>query len=264
MTLYDWIGHCYDSTRRADPYLTERLATHLSPRADRRYVDLACGTGNYSIALADRGIAVVGLDLSSTMINVASRKARGLPWIVADVAQIPFPANTFAGAICVLALHHFDNLEAALADAARVLCKRGRLVLLTATPDRIVHYWLRIYFPEMIERSAAQMPSLARVRRALRAAGFKTVRTEPYSVRPDLLDLFLYSGKHRPEIYLDPSIRAGISSFATLTTSAELQAGCARLSRDIETGAIDAALRAADRPDGDYLFLIAERWHSLA
>ncbi len=266
VTLYDRIGGGYDASRRADPYLTGRLLAHLRPAPGEQYLDAACGTGNYTLALAAAGVAVVGADVSARMI--ATAKAKGTAaggdqsppyWLVADMAALPFGTRTFAGATCTLAIHHFADLTAAFAEVGYVVRAGGRFVLLTATPDRMSRYWLARYFPEMIARSAAQMPALEAVAAALRAAGFMRITTEPYTVRPDLQDLFLYSGKHRPAIYLDPVVRASISSFANLAPEEEVSEGCDRLARDIAAGHIDHAIAEAEHDSGDYLFIVAER-----
>ena len=45
MVLYDSIGRGYDTTRKADPYITGRLLRYLEPVPGGRYTDFACGTG---------------------------------------------------------------------------------------------------------------------------------------------------------------------------------------------------------------------------
>ena len=45
-------------------------------------------------------------------------------------------------------------------------------------------------------------------------------------MRDDLEDLFLYGGKWKPEIYLEPEVRAGISTFALHSLPSELEEGC--------------------------------------
>ena len=52
--LYDSIGIEYDTTRRADPYIAGRLAHHLALSKGGTYLDLACGSGNYTNALSAR------------------------------------------------------------------------------------------------------------------------------------------------------------------------------------------------------------------
>ena len=54
--VYDRIGAGYDRTRRADSYIVERIAGHLSLQDNGMYLDVACGTGNYTGALADLGV----------------------------------------------------------------------------------------------------------------------------------------------------------------------------------------------------------------
>jgi ubiquinone/menaquinone biosynthesis C-methylase UbiE len=283
--LYDRIGSAYDATRCADSYIVGRLLAQLAPVPGGRYVDIACGTGNYSWALAAAGLAVTGVDASRRMISAAVQKdmpsslqraamiprwTRRPEWVVGDVTRLPFDRGAFDGATCTLALRYFDDLEGAILELARVI-DRGRLVIFTATPEQIRRYWLRTYFPDMIARVAAQAYPLDRITVALGAAGFSHVRTEPYAVRPDVEDLFLYSGKHRPELYLNPAVRAGMWSFSTLAALAEEAAGCAELRRDLASSRVRMVMgdamrqESADAPDaaavpaGDYLFVVADR-----
>ncbi|MEI6021571.1 MAG: class I SAM-dependent methyltransferase, partial [Bacteroidota bacterium] len=65
-------------------------------------------------------------------------------------------------------------------------------------------------------------------------AGFENIRQEKFFVTNDLQDLFLYSGKCRPEIYMDPSVRAGISSFHLSVYGDEVENGLAKLKQDID------------------------------
>ena len=145
-------------------------------------------------------------------------------------------------------------------EIERVLAAEARLVIFTSTPEQMRRYWLCHYFPEMMARSAAQMPNVDTVMSALAAAGFRWLGSEPYHVQPSLKDLFLYSAKHQPEIYLDPRIRAGISSFASLASEDEIADGCAQLARDIKSERInDIVATATVQSGGDYLFCIAGR-----
>jgi len=73
----------------------------------------------------------------------------------------------------------------------------------------------------------------------------------------ELQDLFLYSGKRRPELYLDPNVRKNISSFAKLAPRTELEQGLARLSIDLQTGAFVSIKARFATEAGDYAFIIA-------
>jgi SAM-dependent methyltransferase len=192
------------------------------------------------------------------MLAGARAKSAAVRWCQADVVALPFQAGAFDGALCTLAIHHFADLGAALADARRVLAPGGRLVIFTAFPDQMGGCWLGEYFPVMLERSIAQMPSAGAVERALRAAGLRLLRVEPWLVPADLVDLFLYSGKDRPELYFDPAVRRGISSFALLADAGEVEAGLTRLRADLASGRFAEIRARATSPGGDYAFVVAE------
>jgi ubiquinone/menaquinone biosynthesis C-methylase UbiE len=257
MALYDRIGRGYDATRRADPVIAQRLIDHLKSQRAGPCLDVACGTGNYTAALAAAGIRMCGLDHSRRMIMAARSRRERVTWLLGDVGSLPFLDSSFEGAICTLAIHHFPAMGPAFREVFRVVYP-GRFILFTGTAEQMRGYWLNEYFPDAMAKAIRQMPSLDEVLRHLDAAGFRTVRTDPYEVAPDLRDLFLYSGKHRPELYLDARVRAGISTFAALAEPAEVRTGCERLARDIRSGRMDEVIDAYRREGGDYLFIIAE------
>jgi SAM-dependent methyltransferase len=256
--LYDSIGEGYDATRRADPFLVGRLRTLLSVQNDGSYVDVACGTGNYTVALAETGGRWAGVDCSSTMIEAARGKSKNIDWCIGDVAALSFDDESVDGATCVLAMHHFPDRIAALREVRRVLRRGGRFLIFTADPGQMRHYWLNHYFPEPMARAIEQMPDVAAVENDLRAAGLEPRLREPYAVRADLQDFFLYSGKLVPDRYLDARFRAGISTFAALAAESEVRTGCARLAEDIESGRISQITAAYDGPHGDYIFISAD------
>ena len=80
-----------------------------------------------------------------------------------------------------------------------------------------------------------------------------------YEINTELQDLFLYSGKEKPEIYLDANFRGGISTFANLACKDEVMLGCQKLSNDIESGKIVDIVKSYENTLGDYLFLIATK-----
>ena len=256
---YDRIGRRYNHTRRADPYLLERMRLHLQPENGRQYLDVGCGTGNYTIALAQAGGVFTGLDPSGTMLETARRRSGSIQWVLGRAEQLPFPPESFDGALASLTTHHWADMEKGLAEIYRVLKPGGRLVVFTATPEQMKGYWLNHYFPAMMAASIAQMPSWERVEQALRAASFGPAVQEKYFIRDDLQDLFLNPGKHRPEMYFDEQVRAGISSFSGLANQTEVQAGLERLKQDIDAGVIASVIRQYDNESGDYLFIVASK-----
>jgi ubiquinone/menaquinone biosynthesis C-methylase UbiE len=256
--LYDRIGVGYDGTRRADPGIVARLAALLDVPPEAACLDVACGTGNYTTAVAASAGRWHGVEISPGMLAEARAKPSRVLWVLGDALALPFARGCFARVMCTLALHHFADLGGALTEIARVL-HGGRLVIFTSAPSQMRQYWLNEYFPDAMARSMAVMPELERVQALLATAGFTSTRVEPWNVPPDLQDLFLYSGKHRPEMYLSSVFRRGISTFAQHADSAEVTAGCARLRADIETGRIDDVRRAYASTAGDYAFIVTQR-----
>jgi len=258
MALYDQIGRGYDTTRQADPGIVDCLLRLLAVPAGSACLDVACGTGNYTTALAQAGLRMVGVDVSRQMLTSARVKGALPCWAQADAVALPAADRAFRAVVCTMALHHFRQHARAFREIARVL-DGGRLVLFTADREQMRRYWLNAYFPEAIEKATLQMPPLDQTLAQLAEAGFSRVRREPWSVPPDLRDLFLYAGKHCPTLYLDPRVRAGISTFANLAQPAEVEQGCARLAADLESGRFAEVLAASEHDGGDYLFIVAER-----
>lgn len=257
--LYDRIGDGYDVSRVADPEILERLKLHLDPVPGGSYLDVACGSGNYTVALAAQGYHMYGVDVSEKMLGIAkSKPAMSVKWFLHDATAMTFADGMFSGACCVCAIHHFSGLQTVFQEVFRTL-SRGKFVLFSGTADQMHHYWLNDYFPEAMAKSIAQMPSIKSITSALKATGFTKVVLDPFFVTNTLKDMFLYSGKHRPHIYLNSRIRAGISTFASLSRPEEITDGCRRLSDDIESGRIHSVVEKYHNDGGDYMFIAAEK-----
>nr|WP_238446528.1 class I SAM-dependent methyltransferase [Alkalihalophilus pseudofirmus] len=112
---------------------------------------MACGTGNYTIALEKTGLKITGSDVSEEMIKKAKGKSSTIDWEVADVNKLPYENNVFEGVTCTLAIHHFNELLPAFKEVFRVLDK-GRFVIFTSSPEQMKNYWLKEYFPDAIEK----------------------------------------------------------------------------------------------------------------
>ena len=254
--IYDSIGEGYDTTRRADPKIVSTLADLLRLESNGYYLDVACGTGNYTAALASSGGTWEAFDQSETMLREAHTKSDAVSWHNMDVMQIDFPENTFDGVTCTLAIHHFPQIGVPLNEIARVLKPGGNFALFTAFPSQMRRYWLVEYFPEMMELACRQMPDLEEVAAALQEAGLSINEMSPFCITPELEDFFLYSGKQRPEMYLSETVRSGISSFRNgYCSERELANGLAKLRSDIDSGQIHSVIARYDHAGGDYIFV---------
>jgi ubiquinone/menaquinone biosynthesis C-methylase UbiE len=258
-TSYDTIGSEYNITRRADPYLCERLMHYLSPEKKEFYLDIGCGTGNYTMELNDKGIKFYGVDPSDKMLQEAKFKSQRINWLQGSAESIPVENKFFAGAIATLTLHHWLDLPASFSEINRVLKMKSRFIIFTALPEQMENYWLRHYFPGMMQRSIKQMSTLSLIRQAMRYTGFKFIDSEKYFVQEDLKDLFLYSGKNHPALYLDEQIRNGISSFASLSDPGELREGLKNLALDLANARFSKVKDMYNDSAGDYMFLVLEK-----
>ena len=258
-TKYDTIGTGYNTTRKADPLLTQKLVQHIQPVPGGLFLDMGCGTGNYTHALASRGLRLIGIDPSEKMLTEAKAKHSTIDWRIGRAEDSGLEDNSVDGALATLTLHHWSDLKRGFSELCRVLKPNGRLVLFTSTPEQMNGYWLNHYFPEMLRDSMLQMPSLEAVENALKVSGLEVIGVEKYFIQPDLQDKFLYVGKHQPDLYFDAAIRNGISSFSDLANRKEVTQGLSQLRKDIESGAIRNIQQAYANTLGDYLFIIGRK-----
>ena len=101
------------------------------PRPCREALEIGCGAGAFSHALAARADRVLGLDLSPEMIRVArAREPRraNLSFELADVTDWPFPRERFDCIASIATLHHLD--PRALLPRLRDALRPGGLLLL--------------------------------------------------------------------------------------------------------------------------------------
>lgn len=98
-------------------------------------LDLGCGAGHASFALAPRVAEVVAYDLSADMLATVAQAAaaRGLAPVrtrQGPAERLPFADGTFALVVSRYSAHHWDDPAAALGEAARVLAPGGTLCLI--------------------------------------------------------------------------------------------------------------------------------------
>ncbi|MDH7448009.1 class I SAM-dependent methyltransferase [Aquimarina sp. 2201CG14-23] len=255
---YDLIGTNYNTTRKADPYIFSRLLNLLNPSKNGMYLDIGCGTGNYTKEFDKKGYRFIGIDPSLEMLNKAKKGDNKVKWEIGKAETLNLPNNSIDGIVASLTLHHWSSLDKGFASLRKVLRSNGNLIIFTASPKQMQGYWLHHYFPKMLQDSMIQMPSFEEIKTNLNKNGLTIVNTEKYFIKPDLEDLFLYSGKHNPKLYFESKVRHGISSFSSLSNALEVEKGLKSLEKDIASGNINDIIKNYENTDGDYLFLVVK------
>lgn len=107
----------------------------IKPRAGMTVLDVAGGTGDIAFALAAKGAAVTVCDINPDMLAEGQRRAarkgqRGISWVRGDAEALPFAAASFDAYTIAFGIRNVTHIEAALAEAHRVLKPGGRFFCL--------------------------------------------------------------------------------------------------------------------------------------
>lgn len=194
--MFDRISPVYDAMNRAMTAGLDRswrrIAAEAVVRPGDAVLDACCGTGDLALAAVRAGGNVTGLDFSPEMLARARRKSTSVEWVEGDVTELPFANGSFDAVTVGFGIRNVPDLEAGLAELARVLRPGGRLACLEITrPDGALRPFFRLWFDGLVPLAGKILPGgraytylPASVRRfpgpgdlalALRGAGFQEV-----------------------------------------------------------------------------------------
>lgn len=222
-STYDTIGVNYSDLRKPDPRIGAAIEQALG--AGTTLLNVGAGTGSYE----PEDWHVTAIEPSAEMIR--QRTTLSTHVVQGFAEELPFADKSFDASMAILTIHHWKGKEKGLKEMRRV--SRGPVVVLTFDPWYSGHsgqsgYWLADYFPELFELDKEQMPKMRDFEQWL-----GRVDISPVPVPHDCIDGFLCAYWRRPAAYLDPKIRAAMSSFwAVGTEPPELK----KLADDLESG----------------------------
>jgi SAM-dependent methyltransferase len=216
---YDTIGVGYTQVRREDPRIAARIRAALGDA--RSVLNVGAGAGAYEPADLD----VTAVEPSAVMRS--QRPPGAVPALDATGEALPFADGSFDAAMAVLSDHHWSDHARGLAEMRRVARRR---VLFTWESQTALDSWIvRDYFPGFVRLP----PPGHSLEQTLERLGGGRIEVVP--IPHDCVDGFFHAYWRRPEAYLDPAVRAGISVFARLPPE-EVDEGLARLSADLDSG----------------------------
>ena len=122
-----------------DRHLLNRFAEETRGRG--LVADLGCGPGHVATYLHERGVTVVGIDLSPNMIACAARLNPGLEFRVGDMRELDLPPAGLAGAVAFYSIVHFDAVElgSVMLELRRVLAPGGLALISFHIGEQVVH-----------------------------------------------------------------------------------------------------------------------------
>ena len=130
---YDRIAQLYHQ-RRIDRYWTaardiEIIANLLSPGSS--ILDVGCGSGYVSSKLEDKGFKVTGIDISTKMLELATKNAPHSTFLRMDMKMLDFPRESFDCVLCLYSIIHIPRRYHAgiLKGFHRVLKTKGLLAV---------------------------------------------------------------------------------------------------------------------------------------
>ena len=136
---------------------TARAFDSILRRPDVRALDLCCGTGDMTFALARRAnsgdVQIIGADFSHAMLQRATVKGRGtsLRWIEADALQLPLPDASVDLVTAAFGFRNLADYDAGLREIVRVLRSGGECGILDfGEPRGLIGQVYRVYFKKVL------------------------------------------------------------------------------------------------------------------
>ena len=126
----------------------EAVLSALGPVEDKRILEVACGTGRFTVMMAQQGADIIGLDISPAMLTQGRQKAKQVgvddhvEFMRGDAARLPFPDDHFDAVFAMRFFHLADRPVTFLRELRRV--SKGQVFFDTFNlgSTRVIYNWL--------------------------------------------------------------------------------------------------------------------------
>ena len=197
---YDLLNHLLsgNTDRRWRRLVAKKLQAALAGK-DARALDVACGTGDLSLAIAEAtGALVIGTDFCRPMLEIAARKRSpakpSVPFVEGDALRLPFADRSFDAVSIAFGLRNLASVEAGLGELLRVLKPGGHAAVLEFSKPVVpgISALFQFYFTRVLPRigglisgsqgayeylpcSVSRFPDQKGLTRLMSEAGFESV-----------------------------------------------------------------------------------------
>lgn len=139
----------------------------LEPLEGKRVLEIACGTGRFTVMLAERGANIIGFDISAAMLQQGRARARRsgvadrIEFMRGDAARLPFPDDHFDTVLAMRFFHLADTPASFLSEMARVSRDQVFFDTFNDFSTRTMYNWMlpmgsRLYSSEEVESLVAE------------------------------------------------------------------------------------------------------------
>jgi ubiquinone/menaquinone biosynthesis C-methylase UbiE len=140
----------------------EAVIEALEPIEDSEVLEIACGTGRFTVMLAERGADIVGIDISGPMLQQGRSKARAagvadhLEFLRGDAGRLPFPDDSFDSVLAMRFFHLADSPASFLSEMKRVARERVVFDTFNNFSTRSIYNWLLPMGSRLYSRSEVE------------------------------------------------------------------------------------------------------------
>jgi demethylmenaquinone methyltransferase/2-methoxy-6-polyprenyl-1,4-benzoquinol methylase len=181
----------------------DRFVRRVKPREGEQILDMAGGTGDIAFRLAASGASVTVSDINQDMLDVGIERALdrgidGLVWSRQNAEELAFPDRFFDAYTIAFGIRNVTRIEAALAEAHRVLKFGGRFFCLEFSTTQwpgfkdVYDFYSHRIVPKVgqaiagdaesyryLIESIRRFPPMPEFERMIRDAGFVRTKVEP-------------------------------------------------------------------------------------